>query len=69
MGYETYLQKQQSVTSWSQVNESNENHYPSDDPEIAVDERSIPEQEKCSYLVVTLAGSGLKSAQKDKITS
>lgn len=39
------------------------NHYPSDDPEIVGDDRSIAAQENLEYLV-TMAGSGLKPAQR-----
>ncbi len=40
-----------------------ENHYPSDDAEIVGDDTSISAQAKLGYLVVMIAGSGLKSAK------
>lgn len=50
-------------------NKSNEKHYPSDAPsEIVVDDSSIPVQAKLAHPVVMMAGSGPKSAQKEKVT-
>ncbi len=52
------------ISSRSQVNiNSNENHYPRDDTEIAADDKLIPAQEKFAYLCITLTGLGFKSAQ------
>jgi hypothetical protein len=41
------------------------NHYPGDDTEAIADDKSIPVQEKLVHCIVTMAGSGLKSAQKE----
>ncbi len=43
----------------AQVNKSNKNHYPIDDAEIVGDDTS---ESKLAHVVVTTAGSGLKSA-------
>jgi hypothetical protein len=49
------------IYSWTQVDNSNKNYYPIDDADIVGDDRSVS---KLAHLVVTLAGSGLKSAQR-----
>ncbi len=49
----------------SQVNKSNQYHNPIDDAEIVANDRSVSE---LAHLVVTMTGSGLKSAQKVKVT-
>ncbi len=48
--------------------DEDKNHYPSDDPEINGDDRSIAAQENLEYLV-TMAGSGLKPAQRKGLHS
>jgi hypothetical protein len=42
--------------------------YPSDDHEIAADDRLTLAQEKLAYSVVLMALSGLKSAKQEKVT-
>ncbi len=37
-------------------------------PKIVVDDRSIPVQAKLAHPVVMMAGSGPKSAKKEKVT-
>jgi hypothetical protein len=50
-------------------NKNNTNHYnPSNDIEI-VDDVQTTAQEKLEYLFLTMAGSGLTSALKEKVTS
>ncbi len=49
------------IYSRSQVNKSNKNHYPIFYAEIVGDDTSVS---KLAHLVVTMAGSGLKSAQR-----
>jgi hypothetical protein len=63
---------QSCIIKYKQVTriKSNENHYPSDDAENVVDDRSMPAKVKLAYLfVVMAAGLGLKSAQRKRLCS
>jgi hypothetical protein len=39
------------ISSRTQVNKSNENHYPADDAEIVADDKSIPAQSKLRHIL------------------
>jgi hypothetical protein len=61
------------TSSRSQVNKSYEkwliiNHYLRDETGIVGDDRTIPTQAKLAELVIIMAGSGLKSEQRKKVT-